>query len=60
MTHKAPGKSDREGISLVELMKMFPDDKAALAWFEARIWPQGPLCPHCGSFNVMAGIKHKS
>ena len=60
MTHKAPRRSDREGISLVELMKMFPDDKAAQAWFEAHIWSQGPFCPHCGSFNVMAGIKHKS
>ena len=60
MAHKAPGKSDREGISLVKLMKMFPDDEVAQAWFEARLWPDGPHCPRCGSFNVQCGIKHRS
>ena len=60
MPHKAPVKSDREGISLVKLMKMFPDDEAARIWFEETILANGPFCPHCGSFNVMAGIKHKS
>ena len=29
--HKAPGKSDRVGISLVELFRMFPDDATAEA-----------------------------
>ena len=60
MTHKGPGKSGREGISLVKLMKMFPTDDAAREWFEARIWPHGPHCPHCGSANVQSGIKHRS
>ena len=60
MTHKGPGKSDREGISLVKLMKMFPTDDAAREWFEAGIWPHGPHCPHCGSANVQSGIKHRS
>lgn len=60
MTHKGPGKSDREGISLVKLMKMFPTGDAAREWFEARIWPHGPYCPHCGSANVQSGIKHRS
>ena len=58
--HSAPGKSDREGISLVKLMKMFPDDDAARRWFEKQIWPNGPHCPRCGSFNVQSGIKHKT
>ena len=34
-------------------------DKAR-EWFEARIWPQSPYCPRCGSFNVQCGIKHKT
>jgi transposase-like protein len=29
----------------------FQDDELARDWFEARIWPNGPLCPHCGSFG---------
>ena len=53
-------RGQREGISLRKLVRMFPDDDAARAWFESKIWPDGPYCPRCGSFNVQAGIKHKS
>ena len=60
MAHTAPGKSDRVGISLVKLMKMFPDDEAARKWFEGNIWAGGPYCPRCGSFNIQSGIKHHS
>lgn len=45
---KAPGKSHRNGISIVDLTKMFPDEKSAVAWFEATRWPDGRHCPHCG------------
>ena len=38
MTHKAPGKAHREGVTLVELMDMFPDEVTATAWFEDVIW----------------------
>ena len=27
---KAPGRSERKGISLLELLEMFPDEKAGL------------------------------
>ena len=49
MAHKSPGKSDREGITLVQLCDMFPTEESAREWFEARIWPDGRYCPHCGS-----------
>jgi transposase-like protein len=26
----------------------FHDEKAAFAYVEARVWPEGPVCPHCG------------
>ncbi|HZK88595.1 MAG TPA: IS1595 family transposase [Stellaceae bacterium] len=29
----------------------FQDDGLAREWFEARIWPNGPVCPHCGAFG---------
>jgi transposase-like protein len=60
MAHAAPGKSDRDGISLVKLIKMFPDDDAARKWFEGEIWASGPYCPHCGSTNIQTPIAHKS
>ena len=49
MAHKAPGKSDREGITMMQLCDMFPTEESAREWFEARIWPNGQHCPHCGS-----------
>ena len=60
MAHKAPGKSNREGVSLQKLMAMFPDDEAARRWIETQIWPDGPYCPHCGSTNVQTPIKHNT
>lgn len=60
MPHKAPGKSDREGISMVELFRRFPDDATAEAWFIERRWPRGVTCPHCGSTNVQTGTAHKT
>ena len=52
MPTKAPGKSDREGVTLMQLADMFPDEKAAREWFEDRIWPHGRHCPYCGSFET--------
>ena len=60
MATKGPGKAFREGISIKRLMAMFPTDDKAREWFEAHIWPTGPYCPRCGSFNVQCGIKHKT
>ena len=58
MAKKAPGKAFRKGISLIELFDMFPDDATAEAWFVESRWPHGPVCPHCGSINVLSGAKH--
>ena len=33
MSQKAPGKHYRNGLALVDLFKMFPDDETAEAWF---------------------------
>ena len=50
MKQKAPGRSDREGISLIELYDMFPTETAAVQWFESIRWPTGEKwCPRCGS-----------
>ena len=49
MAQKASGKHYREGISLIELAEMFPDEATATAWFESLIWPGGRHCPRCGS-----------
>ena len=51
MSKKAPGRSHREGISIMELNDLFPDDATAEKWFEAQRWPDGIFCPDCGSLN---------
>ncbi|MDE0611806.1 MAG: IS1595 family transposase [Gammaproteobacteria bacterium] len=58
MAHKAPGKHYRKGMSLIEIMRMFPDDKTAEAWFVEERWGGKICCPHCGSENVQTGSKH--
>jgi len=60
MSKKSPGKSYREGVSLVELFKMFPDDETSEKWFVGKRWPDGPICPHCGSSNVQSEAKHRT
>ena len=60
MAHKAPGKSYRDGLSLVELFHMFPDDATAERWFEKQRWPEGARCIRCDSANVQTGAKHKT
>ena len=49
MAQTAPGKAYREGISLIELMRMFPNEEAAVAWFEDARWGGERTCPKCGS-----------
>ena len=55
---KASGKSNRKGITLLQAVKKFEDEEKSHRWFEEQLWPDGPFCPHCGSFNVQSGIKH--
>ena len=60
MAHSAPGRHYRKGITLVELMDLFSSDEVAEKWFTEQRWPTGPVCPHCGSFNVQSGAKHRT
>jgi transposase-like protein len=35
--------------------KVMQDEIAAYAWVEARVWPDGPTCPHCGATKEHVG-----
>ena len=52
MMHKAPGRAHREGITVVQLMDMFPTEEAATLWFEDAIWHGERCCGHCGSLRT--------
>lgn len=38
--------------SLYEFLHRFPDEAAAVVFFEDRRWHGSPVCPHCQSANV--------
>lgn len=38
----------------------FHDEQAAYAVVEARLWPDGPICPHCGGTERIYELKGKS
>ena len=49
MRSKGPGKHYREGMTLVDLMDMFPTEDAATTWFEDVCWNGQRCCGKCGS-----------
>ena len=54
-----PGRAHREGISVMELGRMFPDEHAATAWFERQRWPNGVSCPRCGTDEHIGRPKNR-
>jgi transposase-like protein len=40
--------------------KHFHDEKAAYAFVERHVWPNGPVCPHCGCFGRIYELKGAS
>ncbi|MYK43049.1 MAG: IS1595 family transposase [Gammaproteobacteria bacterium] len=50
---KAPEESNRDGITLVQTMDMFPDEETAVKWFEDCVWPLGNrTCPKCDGYQT--------
>ena len=50
---KGPGRNTRKGITLPEIIKMFPDSRTAESWFEKLRWGRGMYCPRCGCDDEM-------
>src|SRR5437899_6103501 len=40
--------------------RAFQDEAAAYAWVETRVWPDGPICPHCGGIDRIGKLQGKS
>ena len=53
MAKNAPGKHHREGLTIIQLFQLFPDDRAAEKWFEEQRWTEERCCPDCGSTNTV-------
>ena len=59
MAHKAPGKHYRNGVTITELIRMFPSNAAAETWFIQQRWPNGVHCPKCESDNIQERASRK-
>ncbi len=40
--------------------KYLHDEQTAIRFVEARVWPNGPVCPHCGGTERIGALKGKS
>ena len=55
-----PGKSYRKGMSLVEAVNKFSDEKEAERWFISTRWPDGKIaCVFCGSLDDVYEVKSR-
>ena len=51
-TKSGPGRSDRIGVSIEQMLDIFPDEASAVQWFENIRWGEGRYCPHCGGMDT--------
>jgi transposase-like protein len=40
--------------------RYFHNEVAAYKFVESKVWPKGPVCPHCGGFERISPMKGKS
>lgn len=57
----APKQKEKQAkpLSLYEFLQRFPDEKAAVAYFEKRRWNGRLVCPYCGSLDANETPKRK-
>ena len=58
MTQQGPGRAERTGLTLIQLLDMFPDDATAERWWIEQRWPNGIRCPHCDGERIGTPSKH--
>jgi len=59
MAKSAPGKHYRTGLSLMQIMDLFQNDREAEQWFEQSRWHDGISCPKCGSHDIYTRPEEK-
>lgn len=51
-------RMDTEGaLNLIDLVKRFPTADAAREYLEAKRWPAGVICAHCGVVGNSAKLQ---
>src|SRR5260370_364645 len=64
---RIPSPANRKELRLAMTANLqnpiFTDENKAREWLEARVWPNGPTCPHCGvtseHVTKLEGSKHR-
>ena len=57
-TRKAPGKSYRQGLTVMQVADMFATEDRAVEWFEMWTWTDGEMyCLRCGSVDGPYRVK---
>jgi transposase-like protein len=49
---KAPPTGTDADLNAMTLAGMFSDEDKAREFLESKHWPEGPVCPHCGSVEA--------
>src|SRR5713101_8639090 len=49
MPKKLPATGTDNDLNLATMSRLFDDEDAAREFLEKKLWPEGPVCPHCGS-----------
>jgi transposase-like protein len=52
MPKKNPPTETDQDLTLATMAAMFSNENEARAFLESKRWPNGPVCPHCGSHEV--------
>jgi transposase-like protein len=60
MENGATRTQHRDQPNVDPLSPVLPNEEAAYAFVEARIWPRGPVCPHCGGVERNKKMQGKS
>lgn len=47
-------------MNLAELAAIVADENKAIAMVEAQVWPNGPVCPHCGGTERIYKLEGKT
>src|SRR5208337_1009075 len=53
-------KGDKAMSQSVLTIPRLQNEEAAYAYVEARLWPDGPVCPHCGATERISKMKGKA
>ena len=53
MPAKNPPTGTDADLNLATMRRIFDDEDKARKFLEKKVWPNGPICPHCQCKEVL-------